>query len=221
MIITKNIFPVLEKLLPAQATIIEAGAFDGKDTKKLSALFPDAKIHAFEPVPEIFEELTQQTKSYTNIYRHQIALSNKIGNATFYIAENPKKPGKICQAGTIMIPKDRLQRSAIIYPKTITVPTTTLDQWAIENNIKKADFIWLDLQGHELAVLMAGLQMIKTANLIFLEVNFIEAYHGQPTPQEINHWLACQGFKPVARDFADENQWFFGTILHQRADNSD
>ena len=216
MIITKNIFPILENLLPAETTIIEAGAFDGKDSKKLSTLFPKSTIHAFEPVPEIFEELTKQTHSYANIYRYQKALSDKTGTTVFYIAENPKKPGKICQAGTVLPPKDRLKKSPIIYPKTIQVPTTTVDQWAHENNIKKVDLMWLDLQGHELSVLQAAPQIIQTTSFIFLEVNFIEAYHGQPTAQEIDHWLTQNGFKPVARDFTEENQWFFGTILYQR-----
>lgn len=221
MIITKNIFPILQELLVENAVIVEAGAFDGRDTKKLSVLFPMAKIHAFEPVPEIFQELTTQTHSHANIYRYQVALSNKIGTATFHIAENPKKIGKICQAGTIMAPKDRLQKSPIIYPKTIEVQTTTIDLWAHENNIKKVDFMWLDLQGHELAVLMAAPLIVRNTSLIFLEVNFIEAYQDQPTPQEIDLWLSKNGFKPVARDFIDENQWFFGAILYQRTDNSD
>ncbi len=36
-------FSITEKLLPAEAIIIEAGAFDGRDTKKLSTVF--AKCH--------------------------------------------------------------------------------------------------------------------------------------------------------------------------------
>lgn len=221
MIITKNIFPILEKYLPSDSVIIEAGAFDGKDTKKLSAFFPNATIHAFEPVPEIFDKLTSQTSANTNVHRYQVALSNKTGSISFYIAQNPKKPGKICQAGTIMVPKERLQKSPIIYPKTITVSTTTLDDWAEQNHIKRVDFLWLDLQGHELAVLKAATDLIKGVSIIFLEVNFIEAYQDQPSPQEIDEWLKNKGFEALARDFEDENQWFFGAILYRRTINSD
>lgn len=221
MIITKNIFPLLEKLLPAEAIIVEAGAFDGRDTKKLSTVFPKATIHAFEPVPEIFTELSRQTNAYPNIHRYQAALSNTRGSTIFYVAENPRKPGKICQAGTIMVPKDRLSKSPITYPKTITVPTITLDAWAHENRVKSVDFVWLDLQGHELAVLVASPAIIQTTSLIFLEVNFIEAYQDQPSAQAIDDWFRANGFRPIARDFQDCNQWFYGAILYQKIDNSD
>lgn len=216
MIITKNILPILQRLIPSNGIIIEAGAFNGSDTKKLSALVPDGAVHAFEPVPQIFAELTQQTHSYSNIYRHQIALSNTIGTAQFYLAENPKRPGKICQAGTIMPPKERLRVSPIRYSKTIMVPTTTLDAWAYKNSIPRVDFIWLDVQGHELAVLKSGTELLKTTTLIFLEVNFIEAYQDQPSLQEINQWLKDHGFSPIARDFIDQTQWFFGAMLYQK-----
>lgn len=221
MIITKNIFPLLEKLLPADATIVEAGAYDGRDTKKLSTIFPQAKIHAFEPVPEIFAELAAQTASFANINRYQLALSNKTGTTTFYVSEHPKKPGKICQAGTVMAPKERLTKSPIFYPRTIAVPTITLDTWAEENGISKVDFMWLDLQGHELAVLKEATQLLTATSLIYIEVNFIEAYQEQPSAHEIDAWLNNKGFKAIARDFEDKNQWFFGTILYQRIINSD
>jgi FkbM family methyltransferase len=221
MIITKNIFSLLEKYLPSDSIIIEAGAFDGRDTKKLSALLPNATIHAFEPVPEIFAELTTKTSGLSNIYCYQIALSDKTGTTTFYVAENPKKPGKICQAGTLMVPKERLKKSPILYPRTINISTITVDDWAQQNNIKRVDFMWLDLQGHELAVLKAAPQFIQRVRFIFLEVNFIEAYHDQPTCQEIDEWLKNNGFEVLARDFEDENRWFFGAILYARIVNSD
>lgn len=221
MIITKNIFPILKEHLSENSVIIEAGAFDGRDTKKLSTLLPNATIHAFEPMPEIFQELVAQTMSHPTINRYPVALSNKTGTTLFYVAENPKKPGKICQAGTLMAPKERLNKSPIIYPKTIQVPTITLNDWASKNSISKVDFMWLDLQGHELAVLKAAGDLLKNTKLIYIEVNFIEAYEGQPSANQIDDWLKNQGFEPIARDFEDHHQWFFGAILYKRTINSD
>ncbi len=216
MVITKNIFPILKEYLPANSIIVEAGSFDGRDTKKLSALLPNATIHAFEPVPEIYEKLIAETASLSNVHCYHVALSNTTQTATFYVAENPRKPGKICQAGTLMPPKERLSKSPIIYPKTIQVSTLSLAEWAFQNNINKVDFMWLDLQGHELAVLKGSGTLLKATTLIFLEVNFIKAYEDQPSAQEVDEWLKNQGFEPVARDFEDQNQWFFGAILYKR-----
>lgn len=220
MIVTKDIFTILKDHLPSGATIVEAGAFDGRDTKKLSTLFPASKIHSFEPVPEIFDTLVTQTQGCPNVLRYPLALSTTTGTQLFYRAQNPKKPAKLCQAGTLLRPKDRLHKSPIIYPDTIKVPTTTLADWARTAGITQIDFFWLDLQGHELAVLKSAGHLVKTALLIYVEVNFIEAYYDQPSYLEIDTWLKNRGFEPIMRDFNDENEWFFGALLYKKTLNS-
>jgi len=44
---------IVAPYLPANPVIIEAGAFNGSDTIKLAKKWPQATIHAFEPVPAI------------------------------------------------------------------------------------------------------------------------------------------------------------------------
>lgn len=215
-ILSRNFLPLLKKHLPTNPLIVEAGAFTGTDTKKMGAYWPASNIYAFEPVPEIFDELALQTSAYANVTCHQMALSNTAGTAPLYLSEHPKRPGKICQAGTLHRPKERLRMSPIVYPQTIMVPTITLDEWAEQNRIQKIDFLWLDLQGHELAALQGGVGILKTVLLVYLEVNFIEAYEGQPSYQELDEWMQRAGFIPIARDFNDESTWFFGNVLYLR-----
>src|SRR5271155_2959968 len=125
-IIKKNhILPYLTPYLPENPIIVEAGAFDGTDTRKMSAHWPNGTIHAFEPVPDIFALLEKNTQNLANVVRHPIALSDHIGSATLYVSEKPNKPGEPFQAGTLLKPKERLKHSPITYPRTITVPTTT------------------------------------------------------------------------------------------------
>lgn len=205
----------LSDYLPANPVIIEAGAFNGIDTKKMAAFWPQGTIHAFEPVPEIFDALMRETEVYPNVKRYPFALSTTTGNALFYVAQHPKKPQAICQAGTLHKPKDRLLASPITYPHTITVKTLTLTDWAQAHAISQVDFIWLDMQGHELPVLQASSTFIKKASIIYLEVNFIAAYENQATAQEINAWMEDNGFTAIARDFADNPNRFFGNIIYR------
>lgn len=214
IITPENFFSILQERLPENPVIVEAGAFNGKDTQKMAQHWPSATIHAFEPVPEIFSELTQNTVHFTNIHRYRQALSSQNGQSTFYIAQHPKKPEKISQAGTLHKPKARLDYCPIIYPKMITVPIISLDEWAQRNAIKKIDFIWLDTQGHELNILRGSESLLSTVHLVYLEVNFIEAYENQPTYQEIDNWMHKHGFYPIAQDFTDDRRWFFGNILY-------
>ncbi len=212
---SRNLLLFLSEYLPSDPVIIEAGAFNGIDTKKMALFWPNSVIHAFEPVPEIFKELVSETASYHQIKQYHTALSNVTGVANFYIAEHPKRPHAICQAGSLHKPKDRLQASPIIYPRTIAVNTITLADWAKKHTITSIDFIWLDMQGHELAVLQASIEFIRKASLIYIEVNFIDAYENQPSYEQINTWMESQGFVAIGQDFNDKPNRFFGNIVYK------
>jgi FkbM family methyltransferase len=216
-LLTKHqVLPLVHSLLPSPTTIIEAGAFNGQDTLLLARQFPQATIHAFEPVPEIFELLTQNSAHMPNIKRHPYALSDHTGTAQFYVSEKPSRPGKPFQAGSLLKPKERLQWSDAVYTSTIQVPTITLDEWAAQNSITHIDFAWLDMQGLELNVLKASPRMLATMQLIYTEVEFIEAYEGQYQYPEVKAWLESNGFTAIARDFTDQPDWFFGNVLFRR-----
>ena len=207
---------LVKPYLPANPIIIEAGAFDGKDTAIMSALWPAAHIHAFEPVPEIFTRLQTNTQHLPNVWHYQIALSNKSGFSDMYISEKPEKPGITTQANSLLKPAARLAHSPIIFPFTTLVQTITLDDWATQHKIAQVDFLRLDLQGYELNVLMAATQLLKTVKVIITEVEFIQAYENQYQYPEVKKWLEENGFTMIAKDFPDNPSWFFGNAIFIR-----
>ena len=208
-----HILSYVTPYLPDNPIIVEAGAFDGTDTRRMSAQWPQGIIHAFEPVPDIFAMLEQNTQDLVNVVRHPIALSDHNGSATFYVSEKPSRPGEPFQAGTLLEPKERLKYSPITYPHTMTVPTITLDTWAQQHKIDHIDFMWLDLQGMALPVLKGGIHLLKTVRALFVELEFIEAYAGQAQYEEVKTWLESQGFMAIAQDFADTTSWIYGNVL--------
>jgi FkbM family methyltransferase len=193
--------------------IIEAGAFNGGDTQKLAAAWPRGTIHAFEPVPEIFQKLQKNTAYLSNVHCYPLALGPTDGTATFYMAEKKEKPGIPTQAGSLLQPKERLAISPILFPHTIQVPTITLTTWAQTYGVTKIDFMWLDMQGCELDVLKASPSILEQTTALYMEVGFIEAYEGQKKYAEIVEWLAIYNFKEVGRDFENQTDWFFGNVL--------
>lgn len=212
----RQIIETVRAYLPENPIIVEAGAFDGSDTKKMAMQWPIGMIHAFEPVPQNFELLQHNMAGYSNVRCYNYALSDVTGFATFYNAINPAKPDKPCQAGSLLAPKERLSRSPIIYQETIQVPAITLDNWAEQNAIDHIDFLWLDMQGHELAVIKSSPKILARVKAIYTEVHFIEAYEGQSSYQEIKNYLESLGFVMVARDFNEPPAWFFGNALFVR-----
>ncbi len=203
----------IKQFLPENPIIVEAGAFDGNDTNKMALQWPHGIIHAFEPVPEIYERLLKNTAKFSNIHYHPLALSDRTGNALFYISERPTKPGIASQAGSLHKPKERLSKSPLVFPRTAYVTTITLDEWANKNGVTALDLLWLDTQGHEMAILQAAPQMLSKTKVVLAEVSFIESYENQPQYEDVIAFMASHGFEYVGRDFADTTTTFFGNAL--------
>jgi FkbM family methyltransferase len=204
---------VLTQFLPDNPVIVEAGAYDGSDTQKMVARWPRCTIHAFEPLPEIYERLEKNTGHLSPVYRYPFALSDHNGTALFYVSEKPSHPGIASQAGSLHAPKDRLDHSPLIFPRTTEVATITLDTWANENAIECIDLLWLDTQGHELVILQAAPKMLQNIKVILAEVAFIDSYEAMPRYEEVVAWMTTHGFEHVGRDFADKTKSFFGNAL--------
>jgi len=207
---------ILEQFLPINPIIVEAGAFNGTDTKKMALKWSQGTIHAFEPVPEIYERLIKNTHDQHNVQCYPYALSDINGTALFYVSENPKNPGLASQAGSLHKPKERLNVSPLIFPRTITVNTITLPAWAAQHNITHIDLLWLDTQGHERAILQAAQSLLNNIHAVLAEVSFIESYYDQPTLSNLVSWMEQQGFEHVGSDFDNATKNFFGNVLFIR-----
>lgn len=180
---------LLRDFLPNDAIILEAGAHKGTDTIKLAKLFPYGIIHAFEPVPFLFQELKKNCRAYENIFCYQYALSNTIGTQTMYVTY-----GTLSATSSLFKPQDILQEHSDITYHTITVATITIDAWASQHKINRIDFMWLDMQGGELDALKGAINILKTTHAILVEVNLTQRYAGIPRYQEIKEWLEIRNF---------------------------
>ncbi len=204
---------LIKPYLPDNPIILEAGAYIGSDSTKFARTWPSGHIHAFEPVPELFEKLKEKTKNFANISCYPYALSSHDGIAIFHVAEKPENPHKATQAGSLLAPKERLKHSTIHFPRTINVPTISLDSWAQKYTISEIDMLWLDMQGHELSVLKASKRIVETTQIIFTEVSFIESYENIPLAAEITEWLENNSFRLVGQDYTPKTTHFFGNRL--------
>ena len=191
--------------------IVEVGAFIGHDTERMANFFPNGTIHAFEPVPLLYDILKEKTKSYTNIKTYHYAVSDKDDVMTLYLAQ--KTNGNITQASSLQKPKERLQYSPIIFPTHIQVPAITLVIWSLMHDVSDIDLLWLDTQGHEMVILKSISALLPHIKAIYTEVGFTEAYEGQEQAAQVIEWLCQAGFTPVAQDFSNPPTWFFGNIL--------
>jgi hypothetical protein len=183
------------KLLPDNPVIVEAGCADGTDTLIFAQYYPKAKIIALEPLAELFEIASARTKDYSNVQLYKLALSNESDQIrTLYTGGQEN----IHQSSSLLIPSDHDKYyPEIEFKREVNVKTISLENLLKSNSIEQVDLLWLDLQGFELLVLegAAGGEALKGIKYIHTEVSRIPLYENATTFDELNNFLAVNGFK--------------------------
>jgi FkbM family methyltransferase len=202
----------LHRFLPPDPVVVEAGAHIGADTLALARLWPAGVVHAFEPVPELFAQLERRTRGLANVCRYPLALSGSTGTAEMHVSS-----GASDGSSSLLAPDGHLREHPdVAFSSRIVVPTDTLDDWAAREGIARVDFLWLDMQGHELNVLRTAPRVLATVRAIHTEVSLKPLYAGGPLYPELRAWLEERGFR-VERE---ELPWADGgNVLFVRRDD--
>jgi len=200
---------ILKKYLPVNPVIIDCGAHVGIDSIELYKIL-GGEVHAFEPVDNIFTQLTKNTSAFSNIHCYKLALGDKNGSQFFYVSE-----GASDASSSLLEPKDHLlDHPNTTFNNKIEVQTLTLDEWAKIQAITKVDMLWLDMQGFELNLLKASPKILSTVQLIHTEVSLKETYKGVPLYKEYRSFLEGKGFKLALE--AIPSGWDMGNVLFAR-----
>jgi FkbM family methyltransferase len=190
-----------KKLIPENAIIIDCGAHDGLDSINFAKLLPKSTIHAIEPVPHIYEKLKNNTKVFKNINTYNIAISDKQGEVTINISE-----GTSDASSSLLQPKEHLKTNPNVYFLTkVSVTSETFDTWCKKYNISDVDFMWLDMQGYELAALKNAPEVLEKCKVIYTEVSKLEEYKDQGLYKDLLTFLNGKGFIVYKEFFDDEN----------------
>jgi len=90
----------------------------------------------------------------------------------------------------------------------ITVPTIRLDTFMSIMGISGVDFLKIDTQGNDLAVIRSAGQRIRDIRKITLEVDVTSKrlYRGSPSKQEVLSYLQASGFRLVSSEQQSHGQ---------------
>ncbi len=150
----------------------DVGANVGEWTTSLLGLLEGARfkrhLHCFEPTPVAFSKL-QSTMAKNQLGENVICvnagLSDSDGNMELYINGE--------SAGINSFYKRRLEGFDISYSEHKTIQVTTVDNYCRKNGISNIDFLKIDVEGHELAVMRGANDMLKKQ-----AVNYIQFEYG-------------------------------------------
>ena len=142
---------IQKKLLNNCHTIFDIGANHGWYSLEIAKAFPDKTVIAFEAVPatfKLFKSNLALNNDLRNIQAVQAALSNEVGEASFFYNPNLSVNASF----------QNLQNNDLA--EQITVETETLDQFCIQHNIFP-DFIKCDVEGAELKVFQGAEKILR------------------------------------------------------------
>lgn len=181
----------LKRYLRRDAVILEAGAHRGTDTIALARMFPLGRIHAFEPIRELYEQLRRNTAECPNVTTYPLALGEAETVESMWVGGSAEDG-----SSSLLAPKAHLDvYGDIRFDRTQAVHLTTISEWARREGVERIDGMWLDMQGYELTALKAAGPVLATTRAMILEISALELYDGSPLWPEVRGWLEGNGFR--------------------------
>ena len=184
--------------LPKNSTILEAGIYDGSDTRFFADFFTEGEIYGFEPVPSLFHKASKILENKNNVEIYNKALSDKTGSSKIYLSD---RFGAVAGSSSLLSPKDHLKmHPQITFKEVINIETINLDEWFKSKNLETIDFMWLDMQGYEPKVLKSALNTLSKTKYLFTEVSLIETYDNVTLYPEYKKFLSENGFEIIEEE---------------------
>jgi len=191
-------FEVMQRLLShCQVTgMLDAGASDGRISRRLLRRFPAAQAYAFEPNPQYAERLREYARIEPRFQPHFLALSDEKGQACLNVTAS-------LGSTSLLTPGQRMQEllpEGVAVTNREQVEITTIDEWVREHGNPGIELMKFDIQGAELKALSGAVHTLQTSTLlVYAEIWFNAGYEGGALYGEIDTFLHQHGY--VLYDF--------------------
>jgi FkbM family methyltransferase len=164
----ENMLSLIKKNIKPDAVVFDVGANIGYYAIPLAQHIKNAGgvVHAFEPVDLNFKSLERgiEKNQLKNIISNKFALGNSIGNIEIIKTESGNSSNAVLSFEDKENDYQGLTKEII--------PITTLDQYMIDVNLKRCDFIKIDIEGAEIFFIQGAVQFLeKFKPIIYGEFN--------------------------------------------------
>ncbi len=147
--------------------IFDIGANKG-EYSKLVAKLPNIEVYSFEPHPATFNILKEKTNSIDNIKHYNLAVSDNIGKLKLFDYESKDGSSHASLSSEIF---------SIVHNSNVVsheVDVTTVDAIIKENKLDTIDFLKIDVEGYELAVLNGSIIALENKNISIIQFEFTQ-----------------------------------------------
>jgi FkbM family methyltransferase len=178
----------------ATPVIFDVGAHHGQTARAFAKSFPTAALYCFEPFPESFAHLVNNSAHYPAATLEPIGFAEVGGQHEFHINESaPTNSLLELQSGAA----STWVNSALSPVTEVVCNFQTLDDYVEEKAIQRIDLLKLDVQGAEHKVLKGAEIALRAKRIshIYMEIIIAETYSGQMRFGDYLNLMDSFGFK--------------------------
>lgn len=170
---------LLRSIVSPGMTVVDIGAHIGYFTRLLSkAVGPKGRVFAFEPEPENFSLLRENTKHSANVHCISAAVSEGSGTAVLHVV--PGSTGCHSLVGVSGTP--------------LEVSSVSLDEFIVRENMHEVGVIKMDIEGAEPLALKGMSKLISRGSVVLvMEFNPEALRRGGVAPETFLASLEEQG----------------------------
>ena len=172
--------------------IFDVGANVGQSATHYSSQFPAAQIICFEPVAASFSSLQGCVSGRHNVTCRRLGLADFVGTSVMS-SEGTSQKNRLLVGG-----------GGSGTPGVEVVDVTTLDTYCGEQGIDRIDFLKIDTEGADLAVLKGAARLLGSQAIAFIQVE------AGMNPKNQLH-VPLESFK----EFLEQSDYFLFGIYEQ------
>jgi FkbM family methyltransferase len=146
--------------------LFDVGANKGEFSRRILDVFGDQpfQLYAFEPSRKTFASLQEGLQGKSSVRLINLGLGERPDSVELYTDRDGSGLASV-------YPRDLKFRN-IDFSRHETIELTTLDMFCEQNGIALIDFLKLDVEGHELAVLRGGQKMFSSGRVKIVQFEF-------------------------------------------------
>lgn len=203
----------------ASPVIFDVGANKGQSIARFKALFPQAAIHAFEPIKHEFQGLERQYGEDRSVILNNVALGETRAERDLYVTTksgNSSFNKLRLDSDWLKIRSKQFNTTAEGYTKDVQrTPIETLDAYCEARGVERIDILKMDTQGYEDKVLEGAEKLLasKCVKVIETELMFDDVYEKRLSFYEIEKYLFTNNYRLVAIQNAGFQNLFEGYMF--------
>ena len=141
----------------------DVGANVGRWTLLLHQGNPECVVYAFEPSPQTFASLQKQVEKLVSVRPFQLGLADRATTLSFH----DYGPDSVLSS---FISREK---SVDLKPqRDIQVPVSTIDAFRSEHSLDAIDFIKIDTEGYEMAVLRGAADSLRKRRIAMIQFEY-------------------------------------------------